>query len=236
MAEGDFSERETRFLRIFIPWVGAGRMVRVAVVASWDSVQVDSTMDAHGRTAVSVGDWVETHSPGIWRVFRIERGFYEFRYRVGERKRISRRTLVFAKRLFDQNWKKSFATEVNDITTVTSLRDDEIAQAVAKANPALLAEFLAWEPEGLDFMMALRFNFPPPVELDGIRKAVLAVFAGIESSGLSNDDILRRIAESHFGQLQADGISNVTIRFLCRNYELRDGEFVFRAVDVLGIG
>jgi len=187
---------------------------------------------------VNVGDWVEVHSPGIWQVFRVVKGFSEFRYHLQDRKRVSRRVFVLVKRLFDENWKTSFAWEVSEISAVTPLRGETLGRALAQleAEPRLLPEFAAFEPKDIGFMMSIRFNFPAPVDWDDLGRMVSKVFAGLESEGCNNDDILGRIAGSDLRRFRADGMSNAMIRFFCRDWELRDGEFVFRAVDLLRMG
>ena len=182
---------------------------------------------------LSVGDWVESYSPGVWQVVHVLEGFFELRFHPDEPRRVSRRRLVFGKRLVDEKWRKAFKAEMAEAAVVHPLGDDQRARLVeyAGANPETLAEFEAFRPEMPDHIASLRLNVPQPVEVEGLRSAVAQAFSGIED-GLTNDEMLERLARSPLAGHLSAGLSNVTVRFLCRRHEIRDGQFVFRAVDV----
>jgi hypothetical protein len=182
---------------------------------------------------LSVGAWVESFSPGVWQVVHVLEGFFELRFHPEEPKRVSRRRLVFSKRLVDDKWRKAFKAEMAEAAVVHPLGDDQHVRLVeyTGANPKVLAEFEAFRPEMPDHIASLRLNVPQPAEIDGLRSAVGRALAGIED-GLTNDEVLDRLARSPLAGHLSAGLSNVTVRFLCRRHEVRDGQFVFRAVDV----
>lgn len=182
---------------------------------------------------LSAGDWVESYSPGVWQVIHVLEGFLELRFHPDEPKRVSRRRLVFSKRLVDDKWRKAFTAEMAEAAVVHPLGDGERSRLAeyANANLETLAAFEALQPEMPDHITSLRLNVPQPVEVEGFRRAVTQAFTGIEQ-GLTNDEVLDRLARSPLVAYLSAGLSNVTIRFLCRQHEVRDGQFVFRAVDV----
>jgi hypothetical protein len=190
-------------------------------------------MPRKNDTQLSAGDWVESYSPGVWQVVRVLQDFFELRFHPDEPKRVSRRRLVLSKRLVDDKWRKAFKAEMAEAAVVHPLGDDQRARLAeyAKASPETLAEFEAFHPEMPDHIASLRLNVPQPVEVEGLRSAVTQVFTGIEE-GLTNDEVLDRLTRSPLAGHLSDGLSNVTVRFLCRQHEVRDGQFVFRAVDV----
>ena len=139
-----------------------------------------------------------------------------------------------SKRLVDEGWKKAFKAEACDGSCVQPLSaiDRDRVQEYLTSNTSVLAEFEAFEPGELNFVMELRFNVVPPKDIESFQALASQTFAGIEVNGSTNTEILQRIASSPLVALQSEGLSNVTLRFLCRNYELREGEFVFRIAEV----
>ena len=98
---------------------------------------------------VSIGDWIEAYSPGIWQVQEMLGGFYEVRFRLEERKRASRRSIVFAKRLVDTRWRKAFTVETCEggwVRPLTDAKRERLAEYMT-AHPEVVAEFEAFRPE-----------------------------------------------------------------------------------------
>lgn len=182
---------------------------------------------------VRVGDWVESYSPGVWQVVCILDDFIELRFRPEAPNRRSRRRLVFCKRFVDERWKKAFKAEVAEAALVHPLSEDQRTQLdnYIAEYPRTLGEFEGFCPEMPDHIFSLRLNLPQPVDVEKINQSVMNTFTGIES-GFTNEEVLDRLGSSHLGGYLSEGISNLTIRFLCRRHEIRDGQFVFRAVDV----
>ncbi|GEM_PF-2917250 len=186
---------------------------------------------------VRVGDWVYSDSPGIWRVFRILESTQRLRFNLQERKRVDRRRLIFSKRLVDESWKPAFSAELATAEFVRALSNDDrrrLEEFIA-GNPQTLQEFDAFQPKGIDHAMDLPLNVPTCVGKEGIHRLIYDVFADISEVGLTNDEILQRIAASELAGYAPKTMRNATMRFLCRDHELRSNVYVFREVQLLMI-
>lgn len=87
----------------------------------------------------------------------------------------------------------------------------------------------------LDFALNLRMDVSDAIGRNGVLRLVHDAFAGIEDTGMTNDEILQQIALSPLADCIASGMSNATLQFLCRDHELRDNEYVFREAEVIMI-
>ena len=85
----------------------------------------------------------------------------------------------------------------------------------------------------IDLAMDLPLNVPASVGIEGAQRLIDDVFADIGRTGLTNDEILQRIAASELVRYSPQTIRNSTLRFLCKDYELRKDEHVFREVHLL---
>jgi hypothetical protein len=181
----------------------------------------------------TVGEWVEAYSPGVWQVLKTLSGFYEIRNSLEEPKRISRRTLIFAKRLVDDTWRKAFRVEVYGADLAHPLTAEQRARLddYLTSHPDVAAEFEAYQPQVPGLIHSVGFNLPHVPDFEERRALVNSVFNGIER-GFTKDEILERIARSPLAPYVAVAPTNTTVRFGNIAHELRDGDFVFRAFDV----
>lgn len=177
------------------------------------------------------GSWVHSYSPGIWQVYRIVRGFFELRYSLEEPRRVSKRVLVQAKRLFDEGWKPAFAAESCDAGFISPLTEEEKSCLLqrCKEDDEICKAFQHYTPPPQDFLCNIGVKGEA-----GFQKLVgrlRTAFRDIEN-GITNTDLLRRLADAGIEQTPLTGL---TLQFRCRDHELRDNEFVFRSVEVLNV-
>jgi len=191
-------------------------------------------MNIHS-TCFCVGDWVKSYTPGIWQVFRVIQNEPRLRYSLNERKRGNRRPVIFCKRLVDECWKASFTGEICDPAVVQVLSSVDRARLddFLSKNPDILDKFSVYEPRDLDSAMDLLLIVPDSIGKNGIQSIANEVFADIEEEGLSNDEILERIDTSQLRDYVSPRVINAILRFLCKEHEIRDGEYVFRKVQVI---
>ncbi|MBI1372006.1 MAG: hypothetical protein GC159_04500 [Phycisphaera sp.] len=180
-----------------------------------------------------IGDWVEAYSPGIWQVIKTLSGFYRLRWSLDKPKRIQKKPIVFVKRLVDDHWRKSFRVESCDVAFVIPLSQEQRNRLddYLKERPDVAADFKAYHPALPGFRTGLGFNITDMPEFEQRRALVDSVFAGIEQ-GMTNDEILERIARSPLARYEQAAPKNTTVFFDNNGHELRDGDFVFRSYDV----
>jgi hypothetical protein len=119
--------------------------------------------ESQSSAVPNIGEWVVSdYSQGVWRVFRVESDFYDQRYKLTEPK-VKRRALVFATRLVNDAWKKSFFTEVWSAALVHPLNEEQANRlgAALAADPDLLAKFDRYVPKPIDLVCNLRFGPVP---------------------------------------------------------------------------
>ena len=176
----------------------------------------------------SIGDWVASdYSQGIWRVFRVERDFYDLRYKLTEPK-VKRRALVFATRLVNDLWKRSFSTGVWSAALVHALSEEQSNRltAVLAADPDLLAKFDRYAPKPIDLVCNLRFG-PLPGGFDAFSEEVEALLGSRIAIGLSLDEILPLIASSGLSEYMNRSPGVGTLQLNSPNHLRRGDEFVF---------
>lgn len=177
-----------------------------------------------------VGKWVEAYSPGIWQVTQCLSGFNELRDSLDKPKRVSRQTLVFAKRLVDENWRKSFRIEMCDAGLIHPLSESDRTKLseYLDSHPEVASEFESYQPDLPDFGTGVGFNLPHLPDFEDRRALVDATFEGIEE-GLTKDEILQRVAGSPLAPYMVAAPTNLSVTFGNVGHELRDGDFIFRS-------
>lgn len=186
------------------------------------------------NTSINVGDWVNSDAPGIWQVTRVIEGVQKLRFKSEDRKRIERQRRVFCHRLVDESWKPAFRAEMCSGSFLQPLSDDDsnrVDRFLAE-NPEVLERFKAFVPESIDLAMDLRLDIQPPVSRESIEDTAKQVFVGIED-GLTNDEILQRIESGELARYVTELGGNAILRFLSKNHEVVDNEYVFRRVQLL---
>ena len=190
---------------------------------------------ASQTTPLTVGDWVHSYSPGVWQIFRILEGVQKTRFTLNERKKMHRQPIIFCKRFLDDSWSPSFTAETCDPAVVQPLSGDERAKVeeFITKNPDVASQFYAYEPRDLDCAMGLMLSLPPGVGKADLESMVKEAFADIGEKGLTNDEVLQRLAASSLGGYVSQRMINATLRFICKDHELRGNEYVFREAQVI---
>jgi len=183
---------------------------------------------------VNVDDWVYSISPGIWRVYRVIHDVQKLRFGQQERQQTDRRRLIFSKRLVDESWKPAFGNElaVAEFVRVPSDEDRQRLEDFIAKNPKIIHEFEAFRPKALDHAMDLPLNVPASTGKEAVQRLIHNVFPDI-GDGLTNDGILQRIAKSELAHYAPKTVRNATLRFICKDHELRDNGYMFREVQLL---
>jgi hypothetical protein len=181
-----------------------------------------------------VGDWVVSdYSQGVWRVFRLERDFFDLRYKLTDPK-LKRGSLVFATRLVNAAWKRSFSTEVWSAALVHPLsreQSDRLGATLA-ADPDLLAKFGRYSPKPIDLVCNLRFSAVPG-GFEGFRREVESSLGSRLPNGLSLDEILPLIASSGLNEHMNRNPGAVTLQLNSPNHLRRGDEFIFTSFRTL---
>jgi hypothetical protein len=182
----------------------------------------------------NIGDWVVSdYSRGVWRVYRVERGFYDLRYKLTDPK-VKRRALVFVTRLVNDAWKRSFTSEVWSAAPVHPLNEERSNRLVAAltADPDLLATFDRYVPEPIDLVCNLGFG-PVPGGFDAFSAEVEGFLGSRIATGLSLDEILPLIASSGLSGHMNRNPGVGTLQLNSPNHLRRGDEFVFTSFRTL---
>lgn len=187
-----------------------------------------------GPAFPTIGEWVVSdYSPGVWRVFRVERDFYDQRYRLTDPK-VKRRTMVFAARLVNAAWKRSFSNEVWSVGLVHPVnreQSDRLASTLAE-NPGLLAEFDRYVPKPIDLICNLRFSAMRG-GFEVFRREVDKVLGSRLEVGLSVDEILGLITSSSLIEHMNRNPGVATLQLNSPDHLRRGDELVFTSFRVL---
>ena len=188
----------------------------------------------HNAMAIEVGEWVCSGSAGIWQVYRVIDGVEKLRSSLRDRKRPSRDRLVFSKRLVDAAWKRAFSNEVAsaDLVRVLSSEDRHRLKDFLTKNPETMREFEEFQPSAIDLIRNLTLNVPASAGKEYIERLIQDLFVGI-NEGMTNDEILQRIASSQLAVYIGKYPINATLQLRCKDHELRINEYVFRDVQLL---
>jgi hypothetical protein len=178
------------------------------------------------------GDWVNLFSPGIWQVYRVLPIGYEMRFSLSERRRKSRRVIVFARRLVNADWRRSFKTGSCEQSLVhpLSAADDRRLKRVLRDDPELAAAFECYAPRPQGLIVNLTMRVPQVARLKFFCDQTLLPQIG---AGLSVDEILKLLEESDLASFIGQFPINATLQLGCRDHEVRKGEFIMRDCRVL---
>ena len=184
------------------------------------------------------GDWVRQISSGIWRVSRILSGFDEFRYSLNKPKMKSKRSLVFANRLVNDSWKRSFTTECFEMSWVNRVEDEEQQRVghLLRDNAALRKAFEAYEadPKPVDLIVNLGFGLPATSDQEQFKAVCAEALADPIQRGLTLDDVLELIRAAGYDEFMRKYPTTARLQLVCPDHELRGAEFVMRRYRFLG--
>ncbi len=175
----------------------------------------------------AIGDWITSYSPGVWQVYRILEGFNELRYSLDERKKRSKRVIVFSKRLVDAAWKPAFKGEscAHSLTAPVSLEVQRRVDDLLSAQPDIRSAFDAYQPEPTPLIVNLAMNVPDRARLEEFGTKVLErELVG----GIPLDHALVLLTKSGLAPCIGKTPFNATLQLGCRDHEVRDAEFILR--------
>jgi hypothetical protein len=184
---------------------------------------------------MNIGDWVVSDdSPGIWRVFRIERDFMEFRWSLTAAKVRSKNVLVFAQRVLGSTWKKSFTSRVFEESLVHPLPVDmqqRLHQRLAQ-DPGLSNAIDQSKPESVDLVVNLRFG---PIEGGANTVAVECerLLGPRIDKGMILDEVLALLATSTIDAWRSKNPTVATLQLVAPGHLRRGDEFALSTFRVL---
>jgi hypothetical protein len=183
---------------------------------------------------IKVGDWVKSFSKGIWQIYRIDSGIYDaiFSSKSIPKKRNDKS--VYIKRLVNEKWKRSLATESCSDFYVSKISQPELSEVkkFIAENPKTFIDFEKYTSP-IDSCLNITFyvsNFEQRTEFND---KVNNIFEQIISSGLTNPEIISLMEKNGLDKYTHDSIRNATIQFTSRDCERVNGHLIYRAYRTL---
>ena len=178
------------------------------------------------------GDWVNTYYSGIWQVSRILPISREMRFSPSERPKKSKRVIVFARRIVNAKWRRAFKTACCEQSLVMPLSPDDRSRLdhLLHGDEGLRAAFDQYAPEPVPLIVNLSMGISDRSRLETFCADTLvpAMVAGV-----SMEDVLRLLEAADLTQFLQKYPIRATLQMVCRDHEVRDGEFVLRDYRVL---
>ncbi len=179
-----------------------------------------------------VGDWVKARKAGVWQIYRILQGQWEMRYSLSSPRARSMRTTVFVRRLVNAEWQRAFSAECCDQSFIQPLSREEKKQLDEVLKDQRLREsFQRYSPKPIDLIVNLPMGVPDRRELDVFCKNTLSPAM---DPGIAMDDVLKMLDEANLARFVSQYPITATLQMVCRDHEVRNGEFVLRSCKVLG--
>lgn len=186
---------------------------------------------------VDVGDWVQSYSMGIWRVSRVLSGFCEPRFSLESPKTMSPRTLVFAHRLLNASWKRSFSIEAAERRFVSLIEPEEKSRILAmlESDPALKKAFEKYQvTHGTpDLVVNIGLGELPGGDRKQLRAACEARLGPYAGNGMSMDEALLALSAAGYYNCIGKMPNSATVQLISKGHEVRHNEFVLRYNRVL---
>ena len=191
----------------------------------------------HMHDGLKVGDWVRSYSMGIWRVWRVLNGFNELRFSLDAPKRPPSRTLVFAHRLVNNSWKRSFSKECAEASLVSRISPDEesIIQGLLESNTQLKKAFEKYRAENstLNLVVNVSLGQIPGSDREQLRAACDLHLGGSIENGLTMDEVLAALREAGYYECIGKTPIKATVQLISADHEVRDHEFLLRYKRIL---
>lgn len=181
---------------------------------------------------VQIGDWVRTHSKGVWRVERAVPDHYEPRYSLSDQKQLYVGTLFLLKRLLNDKWRTAFETTAAHESLVKPLTkaDSGRLQKYLAGNDAILAEFESYS-RPVDAILNLGFALPRRSDFAKFEREFESAFSDPLAKGATSDAILKVIAQSSFASCFGGRPHDATLQFVCKDHEIRRRNLIYRELD-----
>jgi len=178
------------------------------------------------------GDWVNTYYSGIWQVCRILPINHEMRFSHSERRKRSKRVIVFARRIVNAKWRRAFKTACCEQSLVTPLSPDDRTRldCLFHDNEELRVAFDHYVPEPVHLVVNLSMGIPDSSRLEAFCADTLAPAM---ASGVSMEDVLILLEAANLTQFLQKYPIRATLQMVCRDHEVRDGEVILRDCRVL---
>lgn len=182
---------------------------------------------------IAIGDWVRSHSPGIWQVVRQVPEHYEPRYALDAPQKLSDEPLLVLKRLVSDKWKPALAMEAAAASLVRPLTkaDGTKLQRFLNENEPLIIEFEAFS-QPVNLTLNLSFALPKKADFRPFQKYFEDAFALPLPAGLTSDAILERIISSQYASNFNDIPRSATLQFACKDLEVKRKHFIYRTLQV----
>lgn len=180
-----------------------------------------------------VGDWVKSHSQGIWRIERIITDFFEIRYSEDSEKVRSKGAIFILKRLVNDKWKRSLSMDSCSIEWLVKLTTEEqdLLDKFIKENEKAMKDFTRYQ-RNVDLVLNLSFSV---IDKDRINfeSTVSSLFGNKINEGLTSDEILNIIVKSELEKYIFKNPEDKTVQFISTNHEVLNSEFIFREFNIL---
>jgi hypothetical protein len=140
--------------------------------------------------------------------------------------------IVFFRRVVNAKWHRAFKTAcceqslVEPLSPVVRARLDRLLQRDEKLRVA----FELYEPDTPPLVVNLTMGIPDRARLEAFSRDVLAPAM---TPGVSMEDVLRMLDAAGLTQFLQKYPIRATLQIVCRDHEVRDGEFVLRDCRVL---
>ncbi|MDD1779923.1 hypothetical protein LRP49_01820 [Enterovibrio sp. ZSDZ35] len=169
----------------------------------------------------NIGDWVYSTQSGVWQIYRID----EFKAFNPSTKEFEDKSLIFAKRFFDDKGKRAFTQDFFSITSLFPIKGESKLDLdlYIKSHPRLYAKFLRYQPDPIDTVFHCRIDVPEHQSTDDIA----GMFpVGVEFSQSEAEQLVNSLG------LDAKSTPHWTVEFISRGTVLRDGymRYVFNRV------
>ena len=178
------------------------------------------------------GNWINSYSPGIWLVHRVVPIGHEMRFSLTDRRKKSKRVMVFSRRIVDDKWHPAFKTECCEQSLVALLAadDKERLDHLLNQNVELKAAFGRYAPEPCPFFVNLSMRIPNFGMLESFCSDILTKSMAL---GLCMEEVLKLLESAGLSQFIAKYPINATLQMVGRDHEIQNGEFLFHDFHVL---
>ncbi|SKA58261.1 hypothetical protein [Enterovibrio nigricans] len=169
----------------------------------------------------TIGDWVYATQSGVWQIYRID----EFRAFNPSTKEFEDKSLIFAKRFFDDKGKAAFTQDFFSITSLFPVKGESKLDLdlYIKSHPRLYAKFNRYNPEPIDTVCQCWIDVPEHQSTEEIADMFPknVEYTQSEAAQLINALGLDLKSSPHW-----------TVEFISRGTVLRDGyiRYVFNRV------
>lgn len=166
---------------------------------------------------MEVGDWVNSYSAGIWRIYRIQ----NVKSVNIHTKECENRTAVFSARFLNSSFKRSFSQEVCNKAFVYPLENAEqekLNQFILE-NPKLMEAFNSYKPKPLDSIYNANIVIPDTTTKEELEKMLISL------GPKTHYEIYRYLLNSGIGLGGAKGLN---AQFVCPNHKAnQNGELLY---------